>query len=106
MYPREIFTLNEMQAIKRCIALSIEVDLIFPNWEFPILTGVSLEEAQFVLDTWPDVDLAKESVWLTLRGILVNLAGYPHGKEAFLSSETGLKLDEIERLCSLLPKEL
>ncbi|WP_068089242.1 hypothetical protein [Polycladidibacter stylochi] len=105
MHPRDIFTLNEMQAIKRCIALSIEDDLIFPNWEFQILTGASLEEARSTLNQWPDVELTKESVRLTVRGILVNLLGYPHGKESLILSETGLKLDDIERLFAQLPKE-
>jgi len=94
----DIFTFNEIQVMKKIIAMSIEDDLIFPNWEFSILIGINLDEAQSILDKWPDINFTEENVALMVNNILANLMGYPHGQDAYILSETGLNSDDILHL--------
>ena len=104
MYPREIFTTEEISLIEKCIALSLEEGLIFPSWEFSILTGMSFNEARMILKNWPELELEKNDTARALRVIFNNLAGYPHKKEALILSETGLDLDGVHRLFKRFPK--
>lgn len=70
---------------------------VLPHWEFPILTGVSVEKAMGVLKAWPDVDIGAETEWRVLRGVFHNLWGYPHRQAERVFTETGLRREDFRR---------
>ena len=96
--PSDIYTEDELRVIKSVMKMCTRDDLIFPQWEFSILTGVKICEAEEVIESWPEVDLADEGVLLTIRGILGNLIGYPHGRGDYLYSKTSLDAEDFRML--------
>ena len=96
--PCDVYTVDEIHKLKILLELSLVDELIFPHWEFPILTGASVSEAQELLSKWPNVTLEDEVTMLTLRGVLGNLIGYPHKKDEFLISKTGMDYKDYRKL--------
>lgn len=96
------FSRTELDRLRILLELSLEDGLIFPNWEFSILTGAQVEEARTVLSHWPNVDLKEESVWLTLSGVLRNIVGYPHRQEKLIFQKTSLQTHDLKELLDRL----
>ena len=97
MKPNNILSSFELEVVRSCLFLSMRDD-IFPNWEFPLIMGVSLEEVASLASTWPEVDLEGEVVNLALTNILANIVGYPHKHEEYIVKETNVSLEEISEI--------
>jgi hypothetical protein len=60
----------------------------FPDWEFETLLGLSRQQIAFIAGEWPANAAAPRTETAVLNA-LVNLSGYPHGRE-----------DELRRIVS------
>ncbi|PRD41882.1 hypothetical protein C5748_19725 [Phyllobacterium phragmitis] len=77
------FTIDELNVIKKCLAAVVEGRL-FDDWEFQTLFGVNRNQVAITLSQWPNIDLEREESLLAITGSIMNLIGYPHGRDALL----------------------
>jgi hypothetical protein len=74
----------------------------FPDWEFSTLMGISRDEMRAVASRWP-YNRNEPSTDDAAISAIVNLCGYPHGREnefvqwGFTLTELVVILDEIDR---------
>jgi hypothetical protein len=75
---------TEQNVVRECLRATVHGDF-FPEWEFQTLFGLSREQVEQVLESWPKINDSDESVALSINNSLVNLLGYPYsdadGKE-------------------------
>jgi len=76
----------------------------FEDNEFHTLFGVTREEAQFVSDRFPNVDehddeaTGSDDSWLVINNTLVNLIGYPHGKQSIWDQHISVPKTQVEEI--------
>ena len=68
-----------------------------PEWEFSTVIGRSRSEVEETSARWPaafnvDTDLD------TIVNVILNLRGYPHGRDKELEGALGCRLSDFERL--------
>ncbi len=102
MRPEKVYSKEEVIAVGKCLQCALEDDPVLPHWEFPILTGVAVEDAMQVVRAWPDVELSDDDTGGTVHGVLANLIGYPHEEWERVTHETGLSQKEIKSLFTKL----
>lgn len=79
--------LEERRIIGECVKAAV-FGPFFPDSDFKIIMGVTRDEAIIVANQFPDVDEYDEEPegnddsWLVINNSMVNLLGFPHGKEA------------------------
>lgn len=98
MTPDQIFSPNEIDKIGKSLWIALGDNPALPHWEFPILTGISINDALIIVKLWPNVDLKDKVTWRTIWGILGNLKGYPHKQEQRLLIEAGLRRCDLKEL--------
>lgn len=98
MKPSKIFTAQEIQAIGKALQTALGENPVLPHWEFPTLSGVSMEEALGVLEAWPDVDIDSDMEWRALWGVFLHLRSYPHKQTERVFRETGLRKEDFRSL--------
>ncbi|MFP2958974.1 hypothetical protein ACLEPN_14290 [Myxococcus sp. 1LA] len=68
--------LDDEKIIKECLRAAVDGPF-FPDWEFPLLFGLTRAEVAAILASWPECD-APEDQWHAINNTLNNLLGYPH----------------------------
>jgi hypothetical protein len=88
---------RERNVIRDCLRAAVEGPF-FPDWEFSTLFGLSRTEVREVLESWPNLDEANESVVLAINNSLNNLLGYPHALENKWSEFIPVTEQELGRI--------
>jgi len=70
---------EEWDLILRCLKAATEGPF-FPEWEFPILFGLTREEVRSVWASSTGLDTQDATVRLAINNSFANLLGYPHGE--------------------------
>ena len=71
---------NEKAVVHECLKCVASGNVILHNWEFPTVFGISVSEFIQVVESWPELDDSRESVFLAINNSMNNLLGYPHVK--------------------------
>jgi hypothetical protein len=90
----------ERLTIKQCLDAVASGEIIADDWEFPTLFGIEFWELQELADAWPHVDENDAKTRLAINGALVNLLGYPHGKDALWPKYIKAPASEVARILS------
>src|SRR5262249_52003876 len=88
---------RERDVIRDCLRAAVEGPF-FPDGEFSTLFGLSRTEVREVLESWPNLDEANESVVLAINNSLNNLLGYPHGLQDKWSEFIPVTEQELSRI--------
>ena len=92
---------RERAVIGECLRAAAEGPF-FDDAEFGALFGLERGEVERVAARWPDVGPGDETARLAVNNALVNLAGYPHGRERewarWISADAGEVTAIAERL--------
>ena len=67
---------REREVIRECLQAAVEGPF-FPDWEFQTLFGLTRDDVKRVLQSWPDLNEADESVTRAINNSFNNLLGYP-----------------------------
>ena len=89
---------REIQLIGASLAAAANGDF-FPDWEFETLFGLTMAEVNRIAESWP-ATMIEPKTELAVINTLVNLLGYPHGKDDKLHRTVGTS----EELAALLDK--
>ena len=91
----------ELQAVRDGIRAAVEGEF-FPEWEFSILIGATRDEVRGMLASWPRQTFGDEEFEGVIRGVLVNLAYYPHGRSDELARYVHGGREEVRRILAKL----
>jgi hypothetical protein len=67
---------REREVVRECLRATVEGPF-FPDWEFEIIFGLKRDDVRQVLQSWPAVNEADESVVRAINNSFNNLLGYP-----------------------------
>jgi len=91
----------ELQVVRDGIRAAVEGEF-FPEWEFSILIGATRDEVREMLTPWPRQPVDDEEFESVIRGVLVNLAYYPHGRNDEIARYIPGGIEEVRRILSKL----
>lgn len=67
---------GEREVVRECLRAAVEGPF-FPEWEFETIFGLKRDDVARVLQSWPELNEAEESVVLAINNSFNNLLGYP-----------------------------
>jgi hypothetical protein len=70
----------ERNIVKECLRAAVDGPF-FPDWEFHSLFGLERAEVKKVLQSWPELNEADETVAVAINNSFNNLLGYPDDKK-------------------------
>jgi hypothetical protein len=89
---------KERAVVRECLRAAVEGPF-FPDWEFSIIFGLTLEVVKQVLLSWPALNEADQAVVRAINNSFNNLLGYPTPKKQELwpkfISVNGIELARI-----------
>ena len=88
---------NERRVLLECLR-AVAGGPFFPDWEFHTLIGVKREEMQTIVDAWTGVDETDENVSVAINNSMINLLGYPHGREKDWPKYISVSPAEVRRI--------
>lgn len=89
-------TENDISIINECLLATSE-GLFFDEEEFHTLFGIDRSSIRNTLRKWPNVDIEIMDNRLAIHNSMVNLLGYPHGREDVWSEFLGVSPDELNK---------
>ena len=87
----------ERETVLECLTAAA-TGPFFPDWEFHTLFGMERSEVKAVVDAWPNIDDATESVSIAVSNSMNHLLGYPHGCEREWSRYISVGPTEVARI--------
>lgn len=94
-------TQRELSIVRDCMQAVVKGPFI-PDREFPTLFGIERTAVAAVLNQWPAVDFADETVRLAVLNSLVQLLGYPIEQPAEWPLYIHASEDEVKRVLEKL----
>jgi hypothetical protein len=67
---------REREVVRECLRAAV-AGPFFPDWEFSIIFGLTRDEVNQVLLSWPELNEADDSVARAINNSFNNLLGYP-----------------------------
>ncbi len=86
---------RELEIVRSCLECIAGGEVIFHDFEFDAIMGVTVEEFFTIYDDWPLLDEADEKVLLVINNTFNNLLGYPHGLQLHWEQYVGHTVEEI-----------
>lgn len=91
-------TEEETEVVFQCLRCVAAGDVIFNNWEFSTLFGITFAKLEEIVRGLPDIDESDEEVEVAITGSLNHLLGYPHGRDALWLARLSVPKHEVERI--------
>jgi hypothetical protein len=88
----------ELDVVKECLRAALDGPF-FPNWELHALFGLERAEVRTVLQSWPELNQADDTVAIAINNAFNNLLGYPVANEKELWPKfLSVKRSEVARM--------
>lgn len=88
----------ELDVVKECLRAVLDGPF-FPNWELHALFGLERAEVRKVLQSWPELNQAGDTVAIAINNSFNNLLGYPVPNEKELWPKfLSVKRSEVARM--------
>ena len=91
---------KELDIVRSCLECVATGEVIFHDFEFEAIMGVTVDEFLSVYESWPELDETELKVRLSINNALNNLLGYPHGANLHWEQHVGYTVDEIRLVFS------
>jgi hypothetical protein len=91
-------TAAEWGIVGECLQCVASGEVIFDDWEFETLFGMTFAEVKRVAAQWPDVDASDLNVCAAITNSMGHLVGYPHGGGARWSRYISVPPAEVLRV--------
>lgn len=88
----------EKEIIHNCL-IAASKGSFFEDWEFHTLFGITRNELNTVLQSWPNIDESDLNVKLAINNSIANLFfGYPHNQGEDLKKYIQINNEDIKRI--------
>jgi hypothetical protein len=91
-------TEEDRQVIFACLKCVASGSVIPHDSEFQTIFGIEVSELTTIVEAWPNVDDSNDVVNLAINNSMVNLLGYPHGRDHEWEKYMPILLSEIARI--------